>query len=97
VESALSVAPGSISSKTWRVGDTVLVLELDMTDGQRYTVTVGAGATDKAGNPLGEEFAFFFVTKEFEEQAEETPGMGAPLLALALLAALVVTAVRRRG
>jgi hypothetical protein len=97
VEAALTVSPGSVTSTTWRVGDTVLVLGLDMTEGQRYTVTVGTGATDKAGNPLTEEFAFFFVTKEFEDQAEETPGMTAPAAALALLSSLLVAGLRRRG
>jgi hypothetical protein len=96
VESALSVSPGTITSKTWRVGDTVLVLSLEMTDGQRYTVTVGTGATDKAGNPLGEEFTFFFVTKEFEEQTEDTPGMVAPLVMMALLSVVAVAMLRRR-
>jgi hypothetical protein len=96
VESVLSVSPGSIDTKTWRVGDTVLVLGLDMTDGQKYTVTVGSSATDKAGNALEEEFTFFFVTREFQEQADETPGMVAPLAMLALLATVVSAALRRR-
>jgi hypothetical protein len=97
VESVISVSPGTITSKTWRVGDTVLVLGLDMTDGQKYTVTVGGSATDKAGNPLGEDFSFFFVTKEFEDPADDAPGMVASLVMLALLVMVVVTRLRRRG
>jgi hypothetical protein len=96
VEAALSVELGTVTERTWRLDDTVLALAIDMSDGQRVTVTVGPGATDRAGNPLGEEFTFYFVTKEFEEQTSDSPGMGASLLLVTLLSAGLVSAVRRR-
>ncbi|NIP37058.1 MAG: hypothetical protein GWN18_18970 [Thermoplasmata archaeon] len=97
VEAALVVEDATVASKTWRLDDTVLALAIDMTDGQRITVTVGTEATDKAGNHLPEEFSFYFVTKEFEEQTDETPGMAASLLLVALfVAALLATVGRRR-
>ncbi|UCC93780.1 MAG: Ig-like domain-containing protein, partial [Thermoplasmata archaeon] len=97
VEAALSISVGSIASKTWRVGDTVLAMTVDMEPGQRYAITVGTGATDKAGNRLTEEFSFYFVTQDSGEPSTEAPGMAAPLLLACLsLAALVALRGRRR-
>lgn len=96
VEAALSVSPGTVSQRTWRVGDTVLALVVEMGDGQRYTVTVGAGARDKAGNALGEGYTFYFVTREFEEQTNESGGPLAPMLVLCLIAVGAAMVARRR-
>ncbi len=96
VEAALEVDGGTVTSKTWRLDDTVLALAIDMPDGQRVTVTVGTGASDKAGNSLPGEFTFYFVTKEFEDQVDESPGMGSSLLLLGLLGAGLLVGLRRR-
>jgi len=96
VEAALSVSPGTVTQRTWRVSDTVLALVVEMGDGQRYTVTVGPEAKDKAGNALGEEHTFYFVTREFEEQANESGGPLAPMLLLGMLLAAGLLIVRRR-
>ncbi len=97
VELAVSVSPGRITSMEWRVGDTVLAMNVEMTEGVRYTITVGTGARDKAGNQLGSGFSFYYVTRDAEAQTNESPG---PVATVAV-AALVVTsafaiAVRRR-
>jgi MYXO-CTERM domain-containing protein len=96
VESALQVDHGTVTSKTWRVDDTVLALAIDMSDGQRVTVTVGTGATDRAGNQIPGEYTFYFVTKEFEEQTNDSPGMGSSMLLLTMLGAGALAGLRRR-
>jgi hypothetical protein len=96
VEAALSISQATITSKTWRVGDTVLALTVDMVEGQRYTVTVGTGASDKAGNRITEEFSFYFVTQAADEPSTETPGLVAPLLLLSMtMAAMLALRARR--
>jgi hypothetical protein len=96
VESVLRISAGTITSKTWRVGDTVLAMTVDLTEGQRYTVTVGQGATDKSGNRLTEEFSFYFVTQDADEPTTEAPGLVAPLLLVSMtMAAFVALRARR--
>jgi hypothetical protein len=96
VEAALSISQATITSKTWRVGDTVLALTVDMVEGQRYTVTVGTGASDKAGNRITEEFSFYFVTQAADEPSTETPGLMAPLLLMSMtMAAMLALRARR--
>jgi hypothetical protein len=96
VESALSISLGTILTKTWRVGDTVLALTVDMEEGQRYAVTVGTGASDKSGNRLTEEFSFYFVTRAADEPNTETPGLVAPILMVSMTVAALLAVRRRR-
>jgi len=96
VEAALSISPSRITSKTWRVDDTVLAMVVEMTDDERYTVTVGTGAADASGNRLTEEFTFYFVTRTSDEPTDDSPGMVAPMLLVSMLVATLVAAARRR-
>ena len=96
VESALRISMGTISSKSWRVGDTILALDVELTEGERYTVTVGTGATDKSGNRLTEEFSYYFVTAETEEPTKESGSPLAPLLVVSMLVAGLLAVRRRR-
>jgi methionine-rich copper-binding protein CopC len=97
-EAALSISTGTITSKTWRVEDTVLALKVDLVDDERYTITVGTSASDKSGNRLTEEFSFYFVTKQSDDPEDER-GLGSPLAPMVMLSMLLVgllAAFRRR-
>jgi hypothetical protein len=97
-ESATSMDGGKVTGMTWRVDDTVLVLNVELEEGRRHTVTVDTGARDRSGNPLTEEQVFYFVTREpLRSETDDALGGGmAPLLLLSLLMVALPMTLRGR-
>jgi hypothetical protein len=97
-EAAVSMDSGTIVGMTWRVEDTVLAITVDLEEGERHTITVGTGATDRSGNHLVEGFSFYFVTRDPIEAEPDSP-LGSPLAPLLLLSLLLVAVpmLSRRG
>ncbi len=97
-EAAVSMDSGTIVGMTWRVEDTVLAITVDLEEGERHTITVGTGATDRCGYHLVEEFSFYFVTREPIETEPDSP-LGSPLAPLLMLSLLLVAVpmLSRRG
>lgn len=63
VEGALVLTSGEITSITWDVEDTaVLITHAEWAPGAAVTLTVGTGATDLAGNALVQAFSRSFYT-----------------------------------
>lgn len=63
VEGAFSMPPAS-GTYTWSLGNTVLTFTpgVNLSANTTYTVTIGTGATDAAGNPLASQYQFSFTT-----------------------------------
>ena len=63
-ETAFSISPVVSGAYSWNApGDTLtLTPSANLTEGTTYTVTIGAGATDLAGNPLAADYIFNFTT-----------------------------------
>jgi hypothetical protein len=70
VEGAITISPEvEIINYSW-VGNTLTItFESDLEYGADYTVTIGTGAQDEAGNALEGPHSWDFSTKEKEEEA----------------------------
>ncbi len=62
VESALRVSPGAQLEAVWDAEQLVLTPTDQLSEGTSYTVTIGDGARDSTGEPLGHAFSFSFRT-----------------------------------
>jgi hypothetical protein len=62
-EGAVSISPGSITSKYWSSEDRVLTLNVTLEKGVSYTVTVTTDAMDVAGNKMASVYTFNFSTQ----------------------------------
>jgi len=64
VENAVSVLPALDYQFSWE--DQILTLGLvsELEYSTRYTITIGTGAKDMAGNPMAEEHSFSFTSEE---------------------------------
>jgi methionine-rich copper-binding protein CopC len=60
---AVSISPGSITTRAWDSTSKVLTLSVTMTDGTKYTVTISTSAKDQAGNKMAADYVFSFTTK----------------------------------
>ncbi len=98
---AFSVSPSVNGTFTWSSGDTVLTFRPNqpLSAGTTYSVTIGTGATDLAGNPLAQPTTFTLAIP-----APAAPGITLgdlwPFLALlAVIAAGLIAflLLRRRG
>ena len=98
VEDAFSIAPSVGGTFSWSNGSKTLTFRPSQAFalGTSYTVTIGTGATDLAGNSLGQVDVFTFVTPP-------APGLSIldwwPLFVVLALALVAVAffLVRRRG
>ena len=101
VEAALTISPTIVGTFTRSNRSTVLRFEpaQPFRNGTSYTVTVGTGATDLAGNRLAEPDTFRFSTPSPPPPAGLSLGDLWPLLVVvaAMLAGIAFFLVRRRG
>ena len=98
VEGALQIRPSLTSTFSWSNGSRTLTVQLlgSLPPGTTYTVTVGTGAKDLAGNPMAQASVFTFATP---------PPPGLSLVDLwplfvgigVVLAGIALFLVRRRG
>jgi len=61
---AFGMAPAATGNFLWSGGNTVLTFTPggNLSANITYTVTIGTGATDAAGNPLATQYQFVFTT-----------------------------------
>ena len=101
VEAAFSVAPSVTGTFTWSNGSRTLRFQpsTSLAPGTSYTVSVGTGATDVAGNGLSQADLFTFATPAPPAPPGLSLGDLWPVLVIlaAGLAALGFFLVRRRG
>ncbi len=65
VEAAISISPDiEVLNYTWEGNTLIITFASDLKAGTDYTVTVGTGASDEAGNALEEPYIWTFTTKE---------------------------------
>lgn len=87
-EGAVSMSPGSITSRHWSSGDRVLTLNVTLEKGISYTVTVTADAMDVAGNRMASAYTFRFTTQTLP--ASQTPSMGNAVIMVAIMIGIAV-------
>ncbi|UCE37914.1 MAG: Ig-like domain-containing protein [Thermoplasmata archaeon] len=72
VEAAISISPdATISDFSWEGNTLTITLESDLEAGKDYTVTIGTGAKDAAGNALEEPYTWQFTTEKAGEKEPE--------------------------
>ena len=83
VQAAFSISSSPGGSFAWGLGDTLLTFNLvgPLTASTLYTVTIGTGAMDVAGNPLASIFSYSFTTGSGGDSTAptvtgNTPGLG---------------------
>ena len=91
-ESSVTVSPGTITNKTWS-DDASLILTIDITDGQTYTVTVSTGAKDQAGNQMAALYIFSFTTKAATPPPTEDKILGLEVSTFSLLLVIIIVIV----
>jgi hypothetical protein len=85
VENAITISPEiEIINYSW-VGNTLTItFGSNLKYGTEYTVTIGTGAEDEAGNAIDEPYTWQFTTKEKEEEA------GFPVWMIALIVIIII-------
>jgi len=78
VEDAFSIDPDVAGSFSW-VGTTMTFNPDTLAYGTTYTVTIGTGATDLAGNPLGGAFNWDFTTESAPAPTITSRGPASPV------------------
>ncbi len=101
VEAAFSVSPAANGTFAWSGGGTILRYQItaSLAPGTTYTVTVGSGARDLAGNPMGADVLFSFATPAPPPTAFSIVDYWWLLLIVAAIVAglLAFVLLRRRG
>ncbi len=99
VEAAFQISPTANTTYTWTNGGQSLVVTFGqpLALGTTYTVTVGTGAQDLAGNSLAQPSVFTFATPPPPAGLSLTDLWPLFVVIAAVLVALVVFFVRRRG
>ena len=88
VEAAISISPSAtITDFSWAGNTLTITFASDLEEDTEYSVTVGTGATDSAGNPIEEPHTWSFST------AKEEPTDGTPMTSLLLLLIIIVVVV----
>lgn len=91
-EGSVTISPGAITGRTWN-GNATLILTVDLTDGQTYTVTIGTGAKDIAGNSVRDKYVFSFTTKKAITPSPSNTIFGLDVMTFGLLIIIIVVVV----
>jgi hypothetical protein len=98
VEESITISGGAgIQSFNW-IGNTLTVTFADDLDhNSQYTVTIGVGAADLAGNPLSEPYTWTFTTKEKKEESISDNTQWLLILIIIVTVLIILVLIMKKG